>query len=118
MLSIIKTVSWISTYGRTGVSAGARTRTEGVGGLYGIQFHHGHMLYSILVYNATNLYRWDVNLGVNIFIIFGIKSKRYILRRRLIASCVGGLCSIQLSYGYAFALFSIWYYSISFAKML
>ena len=25
-----------------GVSAGARTRTEGVGGLYGIQFHHGH----------------------------------------------------------------------------
>ena len=25
-----------------GVSVGARTRTEGVGGLYGIQFHHGH----------------------------------------------------------------------------
>ena len=27
----------------SGVSAGARTRTEGVGGLYGIQFHHGHI---------------------------------------------------------------------------
>ncbi len=26
-----------------GVSAGARTRTEGVGGLYGIQFHYGHI---------------------------------------------------------------------------
>ena len=26
-----------------GVSAGARTRTEGVGGLYGIQFHHGYV---------------------------------------------------------------------------
>ncbi len=27
----------------SGVSAGARTRTEGVGGLYGIQFHHGRL---------------------------------------------------------------------------
>ena len=26
------------------VLAGARTRTEGVGGLYGIQFHHGHIV--------------------------------------------------------------------------
>ena len=24
------------------MSAGARTRTESVGGFYGIQFHHGH----------------------------------------------------------------------------
>ena len=30
-----------------GVSAGARTRTEGVGGLYGIQFHYGHMIKSL-----------------------------------------------------------------------
>lgn len=26
-----------------GASVGARTRTEGVGGLYGIQFHHGRV---------------------------------------------------------------------------
>ena len=32
----------IFSYRGAGVSAGARTRTEGVGGLYGIQFHHGH----------------------------------------------------------------------------
>ena len=31
-----------------GVSAGARTRTEGVGGLYGIQFHHGHIEYQVV----------------------------------------------------------------------
>ena len=30
--------------GRNGVSAGARTRTESVGGFYGIQFHHGHRI--------------------------------------------------------------------------
>ena len=35
--------------GGFGVSVGARTRTEGVGGLYGIQFHHGHMDYAAII---------------------------------------------------------------------
>ena len=36
-------------WGFFGVSAGARTRTEGVGGLYGIQFHHGHIEYQVVI---------------------------------------------------------------------
>ena len=43
-----------------GVSVGARTRTEGVGGLYGIQFHHGHILKNYSARN--NLYAAHKNL--------------------------------------------------------
>ena len=39
-----KTRDFVYNHGFFGASVGARTRTEGVGGLYGIQFHHGCIL--------------------------------------------------------------------------
>ena len=37
-----------------GASVGARTRTEGVGGLYGIQFHHGCKFIRLFYYIKLN----------------------------------------------------------------